>query len=103
MISLSPDTITYTGVSSSNVNGETSEVDTPVSGIGCSVQPSSKNRYLIGENGDNIIYSYCVIITDPVEIAKLPAYNKNDKVVYNSNSYKVLSFEDYQKHVEIYV
>jgi len=103
MISLKPDTITYTGVSISNVNGETSEVDTPVSGIGCSVQASSKDRYLTGTNGDNIIYSYCIIFTNPVEIAKLPSYNKNDKVIYSGNSYKVLSFREYQKHVEIYV
>ena len=102
MVGLNPDTIDYVGVASTNVSGETSEAESTVSGINCSVQENSHN-YKTYVNGSGIVYSYCILLTDSVERDKLPVFDIDDKIVYNSKEFKILSFQDLQVHTEIYV
>jgi len=101
MITLNPDTITYIGVSDTYASGEVTQTETPVTGIGCSVQ-SSNGSYIKGENGDNIAYSFLIMVTKSTEIDKVPTFNINDKVTIDSKEYKVLKSISYQKHIEIY-
>jgi len=102
MVTLSPDTITYKSVTVTSSNGESSESSSTVSGIKCSVQ-ENRASYIINESGSQIVYTYLIVIKDKVQRDKLPDFNIEDSIIYNSKRFKILSRQDLQMHTEIYV
>lgn len=102
MISKSPEIINYISVVSTLTDGATSEVETIISGIKCSVQESSKSYKLL-INGNEIVSKYVILISEILEINKVPDFDINDKIQFNGSYFKVLGQRKRQYHIEIYV
>ena len=102
MISKSPETISYISVVPTLTNGNTTEVETIVSGLKCSVQQNT-NHLKVYSNGSEIVYRHFIGIYDISEKSKVPDFNINDSITWNGQTFKVLSQRKRQKAIEIYV
>jgi len=102
MISKSPDIIDYFSISVQNIDGKTVETESIVSDVKCSVQ-TALNRAKEFENGIEIVCTWVIIITNINEINKLSAFGINDKINYQGQDFKIVSYRRFQKHVEIYI
>lgn len=102
MISKSPDTINYHSISVQNIDGKTVESENIISGVKCSLQ-TALNRAKEFVNGIEITYTWCIMVTDAEEINKIPVFNINDKIVYQSSDFKIINLRKHQKHVEVYI
>lgn len=102
MISKSPEIIDYISVSDVFSDGETIETKTIISGIRCSVQQGG-NNYKMNINGNDIVYSHFISITEPNEMIKVPEFGISDEVEFNGKRFKILSQRKRQLHIEIYV
>ncbi len=101
MVSFSPNTIDYVSISTTNTNGETVETSSIVFGLKCFIEKKSAN-YKELTNGDYITVNYNIYIYPKNQRDKLPlSPSKNDTIIYNGSSFKILAFEKYQKHILI--